>query len=517
MKVVTAQEMKDIDAGTIRDYGIAGLVLMEKAGLAVTSKIKEIFGRKKIVVLCGSGNNGGDGLVVARQLHNEGWDARVFLTSQPQYLSPDAVMQYHAAERFGVQMYPIEKFFQDYQTIISGHSLVVDAIFGTGLNKPVRGNLVDVINFINKSGRPVVSVDIPSGISADNGQVLGCAVNASCTVTFGLPKRGHLLYPGAKHTGTLYVADIGFPRALVTSPELPVERLEPAYVSSLIPSRDEYSHKGTYGHVFLIAGSRGKTGAARMAARASLRSGAGLVTVAVPSSIGDMYQCCFTEEMTLTLPDTGSGTLSAKASQAILDFIHTSATVVAIGPGMGVNSDTKKILLDIIKESTCPVLIDADAIRVFGRTKKALPEAKAPLIFTPHPGEMTSLVRDSFANTSAIERDRINTALSFARENRSFLVLKGVPTIISTPDGRAFVNSTGNPGMATAGSGDVLTGMISGLLAQNRDPLRSCILGVYLHGLAGDIAASKRGQHSLIATDITDEIPNAFHSLMSLE
>jgi len=517
MKVVTAKEMRDIDAKTVQEFGISSLVLMERAGLAVSLRIRELFGRKKIVVISGSGNNGGDGLVTARHLHNDGWDVNVFLTSAPGDLSREAKVQYKAAEKFGVSIQPIEEIFVHHPSILSRHALIIDAIFGTGLSKPVTGTLADVISLINKTGLPVVSVDIPSGVSSDNGQAMGNAVKASCTVTFGLPKRGHLLYPGAALSGKLCVEDIGFPHMLTTSADMNIEYPEKAYVSSLIPVRDTYSHKGHYGHVLIVAGSRGKTGAARMAAKACLRTGAGLVTVGIPESLAGVFQSCFTEEMTLVLPDKGNGMLSSGASHAIIDFIHTTAHVLAIGPGTGVSKDTTKILQDIIRESSCPIVIDADGINSLRGKKKILRHANVPLILTPHPGEMAKLLHDSGMETSDIEKDRINTSLSFAKETNTYLVLKGVPTVIAAPDGRAFINPTGNPGMASAGAGDVLTGMILGLLGQNRDPLHACILGVYLHGLAGDIAASQKGQHSLIATDIIESIPAAFHRLKAQE
>ncbi len=517
MKVVTAREMQDIDIRTIQDFGISGPVLMERAGLAVSGRVKGLFGRKKIVVIAGSGNNGGDGLVAARHLLNDGWDVSVFLTSEPRNLGRDAQMQHKAAELFGLSVRPVEDLLTGHSSVFSRHSLIIDAIFGTGLSKPVTGTISDVIDLINRSGLPVLSVDIPSGISSDNGQVMGNAVEACYTVTFGLPKRGHFLYPGAAHAGKLFIEDIGFPRMLTTSADIAADYLEKAYVSSLIPARENYSHKGSYGHVLIVAGSRGKTGCARMAAKACLRSGAGLVTVGVPESLASGFQACFSEEMMLVLPDRGNGALSSKSSKSVIDFMHKSADILAVGPGIGVSSDTVKIMSDIIQEMSCPVVIDADGINSLRGNMKLLRGAKWPIILTPHPGEMRGLLNDSAMEISGIEKDRINTALSFATETGTHLVLKGVPTVIAGPDGKAFINATGNPGLATAGAGDVLSGMIAGFLAQSAAPVHSCILGVYLHGLAGDIVASRKGQHSLIASDIIDAIPAAFRSLKSLK
>ncbi len=530
MKIVTAEEMREIDRKTIEKFGISGLVLMERAGLAVVSKIKDLFDRKRVIVVSGGGNNGGDGFVVARNLYNEGWDVKVFLSTVPEDLKGDALLQYKAAVKFGMSVHSTEDLLTHHMSIFSRHSIIVDAVLGTGLSKNVTGTLSEVIRLINRSNIPVVSVDIPSGISSDNGQIMGDAIGADYTVTFGLPKRGHLLYPGAEFTGKLFIEDIGFPQELIGSEKLNVELLEKNDVSRLIPKRKSYSHKGEYGHVLIVAGSRGKTGAALMAARACLRTGAGLVTIGIPESLSGVFQSCVTEEMTLILPDKGDGTLSSKASKKILDFLHETADILAIGPGIGSTPETERLVRTLIQNSASLTVIDADGINAIRGDEKIFARAKVPLILTPHPGEMARLLqgargkgqgakKDVLLKTpysefiTKIEKDRINTAITFAKETKTHLVLKGVPTIIADPDGKTFINSTGNPGMATGGTGDVLTGMISGFLSQNKNPLSACILGVYMHGLAGDIAASEKGQHSLIATDIIDKISAAFHAI----
>jgi len=521
MKVVTSQEMREIDRRTIEEFGIAGQVLMERAGMAVASKVKELFTQRKTIVLAGGGNNGGDGIVVARELFNSGWHVKVLLFAKQNKLSPDCLSQFRSAKRAGV---PVE-----IRTGITGgdlHSaLVVDALFGTGLNKEIKGNLTEVILSLNRSDSPVLSVDIPSGISADSGQVMGVAVKADYTVTFGLPKRGHLLYPGADYAGKLFIENIGFPEELLTSDDLTVELLEKQYISQLIPERPKYSHKGDYGHVLVVAGSKGKTGAAFMAAKACMRAGAGLVTVGVPESLGDVVQSRVTEEMTLSLPDAGDGTLSSKASSVILRFLAEKADVLCIGPGIGVSDETRKLLAELVTSSRAAMVIDADGINsiddmaLFGK-------AQAPVILTPHPGEMARLLskktsppgrgsRKSGAKglRTQIEQERIITALSFSQETGAYILLKGVPTVLAEPGGRAYINPTGNPGMATGGTGDVLTGMVSSFIAQGMNPTDGGILGVYMHGLAGDIAADKKGEHSLIASDIIDFLPEAFKCL----
>jgi len=358
MKVVTAQEMQDIDRRTIEEFGVPGQVLMERAGMAVASKIKELFAQKKTIVLAGGGNNGGDGFVVARELFNSGWHVKVLLFAKQNKLSPDCLSQLRSARKAGVQV--------EFRTGVTAgdlHSaLVVDALFGTGLNKEIKEGLTEVISALNISDSPVLSVDIASGISADSGRVMGVAIKADYTVTFGLPKRGHLLYPGADYTGKLFVETIGFPGELLTSDDLTVELLERQYVCQLIPERPRYSHKGDYGHVLIVAGSKGKTGAAFMAAKACMRAGAGLVTVGVPESLADIVQSRVTEEMTLPLPDGGGGILSSKGSSVILKFLAERANVLCIGPGIGVSDETMKLLAELITSSRAPMVIDADGI-----------------------------------------------------------------------------------------------------------------------------------------------------------
>ncbi len=479
MKVVNAQEMQEIDRKTIRQFGVPGRVLMERAGVVVAKRVMELFDRKKTIVLAGGGNNGGDGLVVARELFNAQWKVKVLFLAKEDKLSPDCRLQFRIAEQMGV---PVE-----FRTQITGADLhgavVVDALLGTGLNKDIGGAMARSIMFLNDSGSPVLSVDIPSGVSSDSGQVMGVAVKAACTVTFGLPKRGHLLHPGADHTGRLFIEDIGFPEDVLTSDELKVELLEKDALSHLVPERPRYSHKGDYGHVLVVAGSRGKTGAAFMAAKACLRSGAGLVTLGVPESLMDVFQGRVTEEMTLPLPDRGDGTLSSRAEDTILRFLAEKADVLCIGPGIGVSDETGKLMADIILSSRAPLVVDADGINSLSEAtgkgqgaREILKKAHSPVILTPHPGEMARLLQGARGKQQggkrratagfplrrvarggnlrdAIEKDRISAAVNFSKEAALYLILKGVPTIVTEPEGRAYINPTGNPGMATAGAG----------------------------------------------------------------
>ncbi|MFZ5907243.1 MAG: NAD(P)H-hydrate dehydratase [Nitrospirota bacterium] len=524
MKVVTAAEMRELDREAIEGLGIPGIVLMERAGLAIVARIRERFGRRRVVILAGRGNNGGDGMVVARTLQNEGWDVKVFLAGRQDALRGDALRQYRIARKCGVSVNPIENFLINRSSIFHARPILVDALLGTGLDKNVSGVLSEAILRINESGVPVISIDIPTGISSDTGQVMGNAVRADCTVTFGLPKRGHLLYPGAEYTGRLFIENIGFPEQLLRSQKIAADLTGREEAAALLPSRPACSHKGTYGHVLVIAGSKGKTGAALMAAHACMRAGAGCVTLGVPESLAEVFQARVTEEMTLSLPDRGDGTLSRNALRPVLEFLHTKADVLAIGPGIGVSGDIEHLVSSLIRKAGVPVVVDADGINAITGGKTLFSGAGGPVILTPHPGEMARLLgkeqRAKGRNEAArarlrdeIEKDRVHTAITFTRATGACLVLKGVPTLTAAPDGQVFFNSTGNPGMASAGSGDVLTGIISGLLGQKITPLNASILGVFIHGLAGDIAASVKGFQGVIATDILEYMPSAFLSL----
>ncbi len=520
-KVSTAQEMQKIDRTTIGKYGIAGIVLMERAGLRVVEIINKNYPDKKTAVLCGSGNNGGDGFVVARELHNQGRDVEAYLLTTPASLKGDAKTAYNIAKKFGVNMRPLSTFIRRVTLRQAKDLLVVDALLGTGLSKNVRGLMGDVISKLNRISSSVVSVDIPSGISSDSGQVMGCAVRAHCTVTFGLAKRGHLLYPGADHSGKLFIEDIGFPQELLRSEKLKVEMVTKNDLVSVLPLRPAYSHKGTYGHVLVVGGSRGKTGAPLMAARACLRSGAGLVTIGIPESLVGAFQTRVTEEMILPLPDKGNGTLSYKAIDLIMKFLKRTAHVLAIGPGLSVDREITDLVSHLITQSKRPLIIDADGINALAHNAGILKKSGAPVILTPHPGEMARLLKQSplyrSANiseiTKAIEKQRLETAQKYSQGKKAYLVLKGVPTITAAPDGRAFINTTGNPGMATAGSGDVLTGIIAALVAQGLKPEDAAFSGVYLHGLAGDAAAQRKGRRPLIASDIINAVSSVYTSL----
>ncbi len=502
--------MQEIDRAAIKGLGLPGPVLMERAGVATARAIMDRYSQlKKALVLCGPGNNGGDGLVIARELHNAGYTVKALVLGSKSRLSPDCALQYSIVKKLGLTI----TFNSRFTTRDTHGAVLVDAIFGTGLNKKVSGSAVTMIKNINASRSPVISVDIASGIRADTGQVLGNAVKAEMTVTFGLPKRGHFLEPGAGHTGHLIVEDIGFPRALYEKADCHVP--EQDEMSALLPERPLNSHKGDFGHVLVLAGSRGKTGAAFMASGACLRAGAGLVTLGGPETLDTAYQKRVTEQMYLPLPDTGNGALSEKALEPVLSFINKRAgrsTVLAMGPGMGVEPGTVKLVKLLIGRSPAPMVLDADALNALeGRGPSILRKTKVPLVITPHPGEFS---RISGMAIKDIQADRIGAAQSFAKKTGASVLLKGAPTVVALPDGQSYINPTGNPGLAKAGSGDVLTGIVAALLAQGLSAGNSAVLGAYLHGLAADIAVTDGSSaRSLIASDIIETLPDAFAAL----
>ena len=506
MKVVDSIQMREIDSRTITEYNLSSPVLMERAGLSVFNRIKEQFQpqKTKTLVLAGGGNNGGDGLVIARLLKNDGWNVKVHFLSTPQKASPDCKAQLEAAKKFGVPIIYAAPQRPDFHAAI-----IVDAILGTGLTKDVSGKLAQVVEDVNRFGEKVVAVDIPTGISSDNGRVMGAAIRADFTVTFGLPKLGHMMHPGAEHTGRLFIEDIGFPRELLISDGLPCEIIEKRQAAQLIPERPVFSYKQTFGHVLSLAGSRGKTGAALLCAKAALRTGAGLVTMGIPEEAADVFQTRVTDEMILPLP-SNAGSLSMAAKEGIFSFIHERADVLAAGPGLGGTPDIRALVPELIRSCTAPMVLDADALNAMNGDYSPLSQAKAPVIITPHPGEMGRLVGKK---TADIENDRIGSAVTLSVNSGAYVILKGAHTIIASPEGRCFINPTGTPAMAKAGTGDVLTGMLAGLLAQGLQPLDAALLGVYLHGLAGELAAARHGLHSMLASDMHDTIGEAMENL----
>ena len=514
MKIATGTQMQTLDRRTITEARVPSLVLMERAGAGAASFIQERFGPlrgKTVTILCGKGNNGGDGLVIARLLRRLQARVTVVLLTPATELSRDATAMYRRWARVGEKS--STKSFrasEQVKPILESSDLIVDALLGTGLSAPVTGAYREAIELMNHAGRPIIAIDLPSGIHADNGSVLGQAVRATATVTFGLPKLGFYVGPGIDHAGTVHVVDIGIPTAYTDALDSRTILVTKEQVARALPARVPSSHKGTYGHAGILAGSAGKTGAATLAARAALRVGAGLVTVAVPSSINDILEAKLLEAMTLPLPETKARTLARSAFDRVLAFMQ-SRTAIAIGPGLSTHPETVDLVQSLMKHLDRPTVLDADALNALATRASLLTECKIPPILTPHPGEMARLEVE--ATSQSVNADRIGTARRFARERGVFLVLKGARTVIARPDGLLAICPTGNPGMATAGTGDVLTGMIVGLLAQGIQPWEAACAATYLHGAAGDLAAQLLGQVSMVAGDLIAHIPYALQAI----
>ncbi|MBI5167509.1 MAG: NAD(P)H-hydrate dehydratase [candidate division NC10 bacterium] len=514
MKVVTAQEMKEIDRRAASEYGIPSLLLMENAGLQVLLEMERRFGSlrtPKVSLFCGKGNNGGDGFVLARHLINKGVTAQVYLLTKREEVKGDARTNLEILKRMGAPLVEITSTADlgRHREEANRSNLIVDAILGTGVEGPVKGLLAEAINMINALGKPVVAVDIPSGLSADSGQVSGPCVRATLTVTLALPKRSLFLYPASRYAGEVRVVDIGIPRPLLSDSRLLVNLLEGGELAGAFPQREPDSHKGDFGHVLILAGSVGKTGAAALAATAALRVGAGLVTLALPESLNDAMEAKLDEVMTEPLPETESRSVSFKALERVLRLIEGKA-VLALGPGLSTHPNTVKLVQELVGQVRIPMVIDADGINALCSHLEALKGLAVPLVLTPHPGEFSRLLS---INKEEIVANRIEIAQKVAIGFGLHLVLKGAGTIVAHPDGQVYINPTGNPGMATAGTGDVLTGALAGLIAQGLPIEVALRLGVYLHGLAGDIAAREVGEEAMIAGDILASLPAAIREL----
>ena len=516
MKVVTAAEMRQIDQDTIEGVGIPGIVLMETAGSAIVRAIEQHYPTcHRIGIFVGKGNNGGDGLVIARQLAHAGREVHLFLVSPADSFTGEAALNLQIAKRLGLQI----EFYGNPGTVpttLASCELFVDAIFGTGLRDTVRGSIATVIKTLNNFSIPTLSVDLPSGLDANTGHPLGTCVRADRTVTIGLPKRGLLVHPGAEFAGKLEVVDIGFPEQVIDAQDIKVNWTTTAQASQWVPPRPPASHKGTYGRVLVVAGSTGMTGAAALASEAALRAGAGLVTLATPKHLNPILEGLLPEVMTLPLPETDAGSLSVSATSAILEFAEDTKSVLAIGPGLSQHPDTVLLVHQLIRENreqalNLRMVVDADGLNALSQVSEIISLLDREAILTPHPGEMSRLTSSS---VPSLEADRIRTAQQFASEHNLTLVFKGAPTVTGLANGDVWINSTGNPGMATGGMGDVLTGIIAGLMAQGHSSETAAVLGVYLHGLAGDITAEKLGMPGLIASDVLKAVPRAISLLI---
>ena len=507
MKLLTASEMRELDRRAIEAVGIPSLVLMENAGRATYQILRREFPdlQEEVAVVAGRGNNGGDGFVVARYLANAGMPVTVFLLGSRTQVAGDARVNLEILGHLGVELEEIltEADLNPASHRLAKAGLIVDALLGTGLNAPVRGLMAALIERLNQVRAPKLAVDIPTGLSADTGEVLGVAVNAAVTVTYGWPKLGQVLPPGRDRVGRLWQVDISIPPDLAW--DAPVELAEARELRPLLPPRPFGSHKGTFGHLLILAGSEGKTGAAAMATEAALRAGAGLVTLGTPASLNDILEVKLTEAMTLPLPEAaGARALGKAALKPILAFLEQKSTL-ALGPGIGMHPETQELGCRLVRTLPQAMVIDADGLNNLDADSACLMDAAGHRILTPHPGEMARLVGLS---TPEVQARRLELTREAATHFGVTLVLKGAQTVVAAPDGRASLNPTGNPALASGGTGDVLTGLIGGFLAQGLAPWDAARLGVYLHGLAADFFVSQHGPRGLIAGDLLRVLPD---------
>jgi NAD(P)H-hydrate epimerase len=508
--------MQELDRRTIQEANIPGTTLMERAGVGVVTHLLEHYGPvkgKKVLVWCGKGNNGGDGLAVARLLQRQGAHLTVILMAPYQELSKDAKTMYR---RFKKKAKPSQILVlphpDKFEPLTENSHIIIDALLGTGLSSSLRKPYLTAIHTINDSRAFTVAVDIPSGLDSETGAMLGTAITADLTVTFGCPKIGLYVGSAIDQVGHIEVADIGIPHEFVEDINPHTQLLTQEYIRTLIPPRRASSHKGTFGHAGIVAGSPGKTGAPVLAAQGALRVGTGLVTVATPQTIMPSVESKLLEAMTLALPETPKCVLGMEAGPALLHFCQDKSAL-AFGPGVGISSSTTELLSDLLPQLEVPCVLDADALNNLTSHLHVFSNMKQPPILTPHPGEMARLLPD--ASSKCINNDRIGVAKAFAAKHQVILVLKGANTVIANPQGHIAICPTGNPGMASAGMGDVLTGMIAGLLAQGLTAWNAAQAGVYIHGLAGDFAAKTIGEPGLIASDLISAMPQALTNTLS--
>ena len=497
--------MRDIDLSASNEAFIPSILLMENAALACVNFIKTL-NVHRIGIFCGKGNNGGDGFAIARQLIRLGYDVHVFLVLDTAF-SGDALINYNILKNTNAKITAITDT-ELLEYYISASDLTVDAIFGTGIHGEIGGMAREVITAINNYSKAILSVDIPSGVNADTGEVLSVAVKADYTVTFAAYKLGMFLYPGADYTGEIYISDISIPDYIIEKSPSDIYLTDSAYAKKLLPERKNNSHKGDYGKVFILGGSIGMTGAVALSSQSSLVSGAGLVTLGIPKSLNSVMEVKLTEVMTYPLPEI-SGMLSDDAYTLVSEKINSS-DILLFGPGIGRNESTQKLLFKILKNSQIPIIIDADGLYLLSEHLDILSSCNSNLILTPHEMEFARLLNK---NIDEVRANRLELSKEFATQYGVTLVLKGHHTIATAPDGRQYINPTGNPGMATGGSGDVLAGMIAAFAASLPDETNAAVLSVYIHGLAGDIALENSNEISLTAQDIANNIKNAISNI----
>lgn len=514
MRLVTPKQMNEIDKRSIERVGIPGVVLMENAAIGVVQEVLKLLGTtagKKAVIFAGKGNNGGDAFAVARRLYNLGVEVSVYIAAHKGEISGDAAINLKIIENMGIEASEVLEsgVLKRISKELFTANVIIDGLLGTGLKGGAEGLIGEIINLANGSGCKIVSIDIPSGVNGETGKVEGACIKADVTVTFGLPKTGSVVHPGCEYTGRLVIADIGIPEIVLEGMAIDSQYIDGHLASGLIPGRKKDSNKGDYGKIFFVCGSLGMTGAGILAGGAALRTGAGLVFLGVPALLTGVYDASFTEAITVSLEDGGTGCLTPGSLDEIRERLRRS-DVAVVGPGLSADKNIQEIVNSIIEEAEIPLVLDADALNAVAKDKSVLRKLKNEAVITPHPGEMGRLLGITAVE---VQNNRIEIARSFAKEWKVVTVLKGAATVVADPDGSFYINSTGNSGMSKGGSGDVLTGIIASLIGQGSRPIDAAVAGVYLHGLAGDNAAKIKGEHGMIAGDIVEEIPGAIKQL----
>lgn len=508
MKLATKREMNQLDQDAMSQYGIPSLLLMEHAAYGVFYYLMEEHQGKSVTILCGPGNNGGDGLALARILYSfKKAQVQVVLLMEEEKLSSDGKVYYTICEKLGIPIYHYLEERELVWELIEEAQVLVDAIFGTGLTRPITGSFYKVIEKVNASSAFKVSVDIPSGIHPDTADVLGIAVEADCTLTFQLPKVGQFLYPGIAHRGTLRVVDIGIPKELVSKMSCMHYAIDEDMAKGMLPNRPIRSNKGTYGKVLMIGGQVGMGGAICLASKAVMQVGAGLVTIAVPNALALLTQQKVTEAITLSLPER-DGHLDETAATILKEHMMQYSTI-GIGPGISRNGMIQKIM-EVVLESDKPIVVDADGLYALKPYLNQLKARKAPIIITPHPGEMSYLSGESIADILA---HPVESARSFSERYGIIVVLKIERMIVAVPDGSIYINSRGHSAIAKGGAGDVLTGFITGLLAQNKQPVSAALLGCYLHADTACSLARLKGSYSVLPSDLIEHVGESFKGL----
>ncbi len=511
MKLCTPGQMQNIDRRAIEGMKIPGLELMETAGSRVADAIIEQYGDvsgQVITIVCGKGNNGGDGFVAARYLHEKGARIETFLIGRGDTVEGDARANLERAEKVGLYIKEIDS--PDELTIDENSTIIIDALFGTGFSGDIKAPYDEIIRRINDHPASVMAVDAPSGLDGATGAAAEPCVRADMTVTFGLPKFGQAVYPGKEYCGLLLVADIGFPDEAIDQEDIDRHLLMEDEAAAMLPRRAPDSHKGDFGKLFVLAGSEGYTGAAAMTAEAGLRSGTGLVILGCPSGLNDILEQMLMEVITKPLPQVKKRRCLALRGLGEVREMVRWGDAVAVGPGIGTYHETRDLIFRLISKLDKPAVFDADALNILAKNMDYLKGHSAPLVISPHPGEMSRLTGKTIEQ---IEKNRIDIALEFADEFNLVCILKGAPSVIAAPSGQAWINPTGNEGMATAGSGDVLTGLIGGFLAQGLMDIDAAVLGCYVHGKAGDLAMENFGSRGMIAGDILQMVPEALARL----